>query len=335
MTDPIDSSAAAQHPLSVSVVIPSYRRLDRIADLVRAYRAQGADQVVVVLDGPHPGWEHAVAPVARADLDVVALPENVGLARARIAGLRAATGDIVLAVDDDVEPGPGLVDRHRAFHAVHAGRVLQGYMPTALPATRGRDQAPTYLYAREYEAQARVWRDGDPALLLRSLWGGNLSLRRELYERAEELLPSVRLEYNEDLDLGLRLEKLGAAAVFDPDARAAHHHARGLSAFLRECTARGGAIAQIEARWGERPAQLTPIIVIPRSYNRALAAVQRRIAARDDPGALEAAITAVYRAAGLVGAWRLQDGIARMLRRGVAMRGYRLARRETSAVPAR
>jgi glycosyltransferase involved in cell wall biosynthesis len=312
-------------------VVPSYRRLARLPDLVRAYRAQGADQIVVVLDGPHPEWQKTLAPSGGSDLTISALPENVGLARARIAGLRVATGDIVLAVDDDVEPAAGLVERHRRFHEAHPDSVLQGYMPTALPSPRGRDQSPTFLYAREYEAQTGVWRAGRSALLLRSLWGGNFSLPRRLYERAETLLPSVRLEYNEDLDLGLRLELLGASAAFDPEARATHHHSRGLVAFLRESVARGEAIAHIEERWGERPAQLTPIVDIPPSYNRVLGALQRRIAARDEPGFLEGGIVLAYRAAAVAHAWKLQDGISRMLRRAMAMRGYRLAQQRQRA----
>jgi glycosyltransferase involved in cell wall biosynthesis len=307
------------------VVIPSYHRLDRLPVLIATYLGQGADEIVVVLDGPHPGWESSVAVGADERIRVTELPQNVGLAVARIAGLRASVGDVVLAVDDDVEPGPGFVEAHRRFHRPGGDRVLQGFMPVALPARRGRDDAPTYLYARDYLRQAEAWRAGDSTTLLRSLWGGTLSLPRELYLRAEKLRPSIRLDYNEDLDLGLRLELLGATARFDERARAAHRHSRGLLAFERECIARGRAIAELERRWGERPAQLTPIIVIPRSYNRLLGLLQRRVAARNDSGFLERMLELVYRLAGLVRAWPVQDGVARLLRRALAMRGYRMA----------
>ncbi|MCS5735608.1 glycosyltransferase family 2 protein [Herbiconiux daphne] len=323
--------SSAGRPPTLSVVIPSYHRVDRLPALISAYLAQDADEVVVVLDGPHPGWA-AVLDDHDPRVRVVELPQNVGLAVARIGGLRASTGDVVLAVDDDVEPQAGFVEAHRAFHAAGGDRVLQGFMPVALPARRGRDAAPTYLYARDYLRQVQAWRSGDSRTVLRSLWGGTLSLPRSLYERAEALKPSIRIEYNEDLDLGLRLEKLGATAHFDEHARAAHHHDRGLDAYRRECVARGHAIADLERRWGERPAQLTPIIVIPRSYNRVLAWVQRRIAGRDEPGALEALLAGVYRVAGGIRVWKVQDGIARMLRRALAMRGYRIA---TESAPLR
>lgn len=321
MTPEEDSGSRARRTLAV--VIPSYRRLERIPSLVREYLAQDADQVIVVLDGPHAGWENILAD-ERADPRVVIteLPENRGLALARIAGLGLVTSDIVLAVDDDVEPKSGLVARHRAFHAALTDRVLQGYMPVALPARRGRDHAPTFLYARDYEAQARGWAGSESSVILGSLWGGNVSLPTDLYRRAEAAKPSVRLEYNEDLDLGRRLEMLGAEAIFDSAARALHHHHRGLDGFRRECLARGGAVRMLEERWGERPAQLTPMVEIPASYNRALAALQRAIAGGDKTFA-ERLVVALYRVAGLAQLWPLQDGIARMLRRAYIMRGYR------------
>lgn len=312
---------------TIAAVIPSYHRLDRLASLVDAYLGQGADEVVVVLDGPHPGWRSALG--ARADdprVRVSELARNEGLALARIAGLEASRADVVLAVDDDVEPGAGFVERHRAFHADAGERVLLGYMPVALPARRARDEAPTYLYARDYEVQAGVWRRSDSPTILRSLWGGTVSLPRALYVRAEALKPSQRLEYNEDLDLGLRLLALGAEAVFDESARAAHHHSRGLAGYMRECTSRGAAISDLEDRWGERPAQLAPLVVIPAGYSRPLARVQREIAGHDRGGVVQGLVVLTYRVAGLLRVWKLQDGIARLLRRALAMRGYRLAR---------
>ena len=313
---------------TVSVVIPSFRRVDRIPPLVDAYLDQGADEVVVVLDGPHPGWRGVFGDRAEHPrVRVTELAHNEGLALARIAGLEASTGDVVLAVDDDVEPGAGFVSRHRAFHAAsERDRVLLGYMPVALPPSRGRDEAPTYLYARDYEVQAGVWRRSDSPTILRSLWGGTVSLPQSLYRRAEDLKPSERLEYNEDLDLGLRLLELDAEAVFDESARALHHHARGLAGYMRECTVRGQAISDLEDRWGARPAQLAPLVVIPAGYNGVLARVQRAIARRDRGGAVEGLVVLTYRAAGLVRFWRLQDGVARLLRRALAMRGYRMAR---------
>ena len=236
-------------------------------------------------------------------------------------------------------PQPGLVARHRAFHRTVANGVLLGYMPLDLPQRRGPDDAPSFLYSRDYEKQVEHWRRGDSREILGSLWGGNFSLRRELYQRAEQFMPSPRLEYNEDLDLGLRLIALGAEATFDDRAAGLHQQRRDFDGFVRECAVRGAAAADLEARWGTLPGQLRPLISISAEYARVPAWVQRTIAARDEPGALEFGLRAAYRVFGRLHVWRGQDAVARLLRRALAMRGYRTPprwrpRRSPSARPA-
>jgi len=312
---------------TLSVVIPSFRRLDRLPGLIEAYVEQGADQIVVILDGPHPGWPDAIGPLASMPgVTISELTSNRGLALARIAGLEAATESVVFVTDDDVVPQHGLLARHRGFHRTLEDRVLVGYMPVDLPRVRGRDDAPSFLYARDYEKQVENWRRADSRALLSSLWGGNFSLPRATYLRAEAHLPSQRLEYNEDLDLGLRLIEIGVEARFDKAAAGMHQHHRGFDGFVRECEVRGAAAADLEARWGALPPQLRPLISIPPEYGRMPAWVQRTIAARDDPGALEFGLRAGYRLFGALHLWRAQDAIARLLRRALAIRGHRMRR---------
>ena len=316
---------------TVSVIIPSYHRLHRLPPLIEAYLEQGADEIVVVLDGQHSGWRGVLGrfvaegkAASAKRVRVVELPANRGLALARIAGLMQATGDVTLLTDDDVVPGPELLACHREFHGTHPNHVLMGYMPVDLPARRSRDESATFLYARDYETQVANWHGASSHVLLGSLWGGNISLRRELYAKAEDYKPSQRLNYNEDLDLGIRLEKVGAEAAFDPRARAGHQHQRNFAGFTAECVVRGEAVRDLELRWGYLPPQLVPLVRIPDGYRRSAAWVQRRIAARDNPGALERMLRLGYRAAGLLRLWPVQDAIARLMRRGLAMRGYRM-----------
>ena len=190
---------------TVSVVIPSFRRLGRLPDLVEAYADQGADQVVVILDGPHPGWRNTLGHLAiLPGVRIQELPSNSGLALARIAGLQHASEEVVFVTDDDVVPQPGLLARHRAFHRGLGDRVparVHARRPSAHPWPRRCTIVRLFQGLRE---TGRELADtAIRALILGSLWGGNFSLPRQLYERAELYLPSQRLEYNEDLDLGL------------------------------------------------------------------------------------------------------------------------------------
>jgi glycosyltransferase involved in cell wall biosynthesis len=299
--------------------------LERLPPLIESYLAQGADEVVVVLDGPHRDWQGILAGAAGdARVQIIELPVNRGLALARIAGLDNARGEVILVTDDDVLPGRGLVARHREFHRKHRDHVLMGYMPVDLPARRGADEAATRLYARDYEKQVVNWRNANSHDLLGSLWGGNVSLTRELYLRAEHFRSSQRLNYNEDLDLGIRLDRVGAVAEFDPQALALHQHRRDFTGFLAECVLRGEAVSDLEQRWGFLPGQLVPLIRIPNGYSRIAGWLQCRIAARDAAGAIEHVLQFGYRLAGGLRAWAGQDAIARLLRRGLTMRGYRV-----------
>ncbi len=316
-----------RRPPSLSVIIPSFNRLSRIASLVEAYLAQGADEVVVVLDGPHPGWHEALGSVAALpNVRITELPANVGLALARIAGLRQTEKDVVLIADDDVVPGAGLIARHRDFHDAHPDHALLGYMPVDLPRKRLRDQSASFVYAQDYENQVQQWRDSGPEELLDAFWGGNASLPRHLYLRAEEYKASQRLNYNEDLDLGLRLRAVGALGAFDEQAKAVHQHRRSFASFKRECLVRGEAVADLEVRWDRLPEQLVGLVRVPETHAALAGMLQARIAARDAPGFLESAIDAAYVLFGLARAWRAQDAVARFVRRSLAMRGYRLAK---------
>lgn len=311
---------------TISVVIPSHQRIPRLVPLVRTYVEQGADEVLIILDGPHPGWQDALTEiVSLPGVRIDELPANRGLALARTAGLERASGDLILIADDDVRPQPGLVERHREFHREHPGSALLGYMPVDLPDRRGRDQAATFIYARDYENQVGEWATATSTQLLESFWGGNASVPRALYERAEVFKPSQRLNYNEDLDLGMRLREIGVTCAFDIRAKGLHQHRRTFDEFRRECVVRGEAVFDLEGRWPRLPGQLESLVKIPSTHGGLASRLLRAVAARDDDGLVERLMRMAYRVAGALRAWPVQDAVARFMRRGLAMRGYRLA----------
>lgn len=105
----------AQAAPLISVVIPTHRRPDLLMNrsLPSALRQWYNNlEVVVVIDGPDPATEQAVADAAALDSRVrsVALPRNMGGSDARNAGIQAARGEWIAFLDDDDEWLPGKLE---------------------------------------------------------------------------------------------------------------------------------------------------------------------------------------------------------------------------------
>jgi len=227
--------------------MPTYNRrklLPTVVDPVLADDA--AREVVVVVDGSRDGSYEWL--VERAQGDPRLRPifiENSGKEGARQVGIEAARGDVVLLLDDDVLAGPGLVAGHARAHEGDRDLVLLGYMPVRAPAQRRPGDASTLLYGVEYEGRCREY-ERDPSLVLTTVWGGNVSLRREHALRVG-LVSAFDQGYHQDRDFGLRCMKAGLHGRFDRSLRAEHLHERSLAAFLRDARRQGAGRAQLHA----------------------------------------------------------------------------------------
>src|SRR4051812_26935538 len=162
---------------SVSVVIPTIGRA-RLAEVVAATLADATATEVVVVADRDPDRVDAVLAGAGLLEDprvlVVAGPGR-GPAAARQTGIARAGGDLILLLDDDVVPGPGLVAAHRDAHGAGDRLIVVGPMPVA--AELRAASAIARVYANDYDAE---WAGllANPAAVVHDLWGGNVSIRR-------------------------------------------------------------------------------------------------------------------------------------------------------------
>lgn len=239
--DPGSGRAGGELP-TVSVVVPTYNRRDNLPGVVAPLLEDPATtEVVVVVDGCRDGSLELLWELADRDPRVRPLfIDNRGTAGAHQAGVEHATGDVVLLTADDVIAAPGLVTGHARHHAAARRRVVVGYMPIDLGVERRRLAAlSSWLYAREYEAACRSYEEHPPEIL-RSLWGGNVSLRREDCLRVPAFTERFDERYHEDREFGVRCLKAGLTGVFDRSLLARHAHERSLDAMLRD-SRRAGA----------------------------------------------------------------------------------------------
>jgi GT2 family glycosyltransferase len=183
---------------------------DRPAELNRAIDSVLAQtfpvELVVVGNGTS-------VPGLPADVKTVELPENVGVAAGRNAGVDACTGDVVLFLDDDGwYPDSGLAaylsDRFAADPslAVLSMRVVD---PDGGPG------------ARWHVPRLRA---GDPARssVVTVFLGGASAIRRGAFIEAGGY-PAVFFYGHEETDLAWRLQDLGYRLEYDATAQMCHH----------------------------------------------------------------------------------------------------------------
>jgi GT2 family glycosyltransferase len=234
---------AAETPLpTVSVVVPTTGRSPSLNDIVRSAVADGALEVVVVDDRARPP---AVALELPEDPRVRVVPgPRAGPGPARQAGAEAAAGDVVLLLDHDVLPAPGLVAGHAEAHVARPGSVVVGAMPVVLEPGEARPRYPRALYGADYDRRVARWAQ-DPADVLEHLWTGNVSLRRADALRVGLAAPDYVGYRHEDRELGLRCRAAGLVGVYAPRLRAVHRYTREAEAFFADARAQGAEQAQL------------------------------------------------------------------------------------------
>jgi glycosyltransferase involved in cell wall biosynthesis len=240
----------------VSVVMATHDRRALLEPAVRAVLADPATrELVVVVDGSTDGSLELLEDLAARDPRLQPMwIANRGESGAREAGVRAASHAVVLLLDDDVLACPGLVSGHAAHHRDREDLVVLGYMPVP-ERLQCEGGAPARLYAAWYEAQCRGY-EAAPDSVLRGLWAGNVSLRREQALRVGLGNPAFDARYNPDRDFGLRLLEAGLHGRFDPALRAEHLYRRPLDAFLRDAHATGEGTWLVHAL---HPQELGPL----------------------------------------------------------------------------
>ena len=206
-----------------SVVVPTRGGAQRLPRLLAALeRQRGVEfEVVPVLDGDVDGSERVVADwAARGVLTLrpVVLPENVGRAGALNAGLRHASGDILIRCDDDLDPHDGFVAGHVRRHDEARGPVgvvgpCRNVLPdTAFARAYGHAAAERSLAATLGCPQDRTWR----------LWGGNVSVAAATARRTGGYDERYRGYGWEDVDYGFRLHRSGIPVIVAPELTVDH-----------------------------------------------------------------------------------------------------------------
>lgn len=223
--------------MDISVVVPTFNRREMVKRTVESLFAQkfpaGQFEIVVVVDGSTDGTAGALRPMKAPCRFTVVEQENGGLAAARNSGARAAVGDLLLFLDDDMLCVPELIEAHVAAHrnsprTVGFGCIfLSPESPPSLAAECFNRELGAF-YLRQKVQKPGAVEDLEHVF-------GNSSLPRELLSEAGGFDASFRMR--EDLELWVRLAALGARASYVEHAVAYQYYAKTGADLIRDAEA--------------------------------------------------------------------------------------------------
>jgi peptidoglycan/xylan/chitin deacetylase (PgdA/CDA1 family)/GT2 family glycosyltransferase len=274
--------------------VPTHERRDLVVRLVRLLDDQEyADfEAIVVVDGSSDGTTDALRALEpRFPLIVLEQPQ-AGPAAARNAGAAAATGEILLFLDDDMAPDRALLAAHDRSHREGAQLVL-GHLPldpasppTAMAAVVGR-----WAERRRERLSARPGHVPVPDLI-----SGQMSVARGDFERLGGF--DVGLRQGEDRDFGSRARKAGLRVVFDPGAVSRQYYDVDAGEYLRRTRAAARGDSIVAARHPELAHELWqprfeglldrlllgPLVVLPQALSRPVVSLAARLFSGADQG---------------------------------------------------
>jgi GT2 family glycosyltransferase len=224
----------------VSVIVPTYERCASVQRALRALSQQTVSpdqyEVIVAIDGSEDGTKEMVAHFP-APYSLRALwQSNRGRAAACNAGVRIATGQLLIFLDDDMEPVPEFLAGHmRAHH--RASRV--GVIGAAPIVFSRSSPAVAQFVGAKFNSHLATLAQPNHRLKLRDFYSGNFSIDRDLLLEVGPFDESFKIYGNEDLELSVRLSKAGVQLVFDSEALAYQHYAKDFAALAHDHIAKG------------------------------------------------------------------------------------------------
>lgn len=205
----------------ISVVIPTYNRLDTLREVVPTLLAQDLPseryELLICDSNSNDGTAEYLAGVRETHPNVRHLPGPYnGRAMARNAGIAAAAGAIVLFNDSDILASPDLLSVHLQRHEERRNIAVVGWEVQVKDLT-------DYAYKRDRPQERGHLH---PPTRKRLTWlyflTGNASVERAKLLEVGSFDESFTGYGHEDLELGYRLQKAGVEIVYEP--RAVNYH---------------------------------------------------------------------------------------------------------------
>lgn len=235
---------SASKPNSVSAIVPTIGRPDSLRDLLDSLclQTRRPDEVIVADGSGKLEIERVVSLAKWADAGllvrrIAVSPPNA--VRQRVSAIECAGGKSLLLLDDDVVLEPTCLEQLLSALALsdHVVAAVADFnnQRWSSPTTAWRWYLRIFHGVRDNEWWGQVvgplLRFGFPSgqtapTPMAWVGAGNTLVRRDAFDKVGGFSSFFlhRCTMNEDVDLGLKLAKVGQI-IFSPQARMAHHHA--------------------------------------------------------------------------------------------------------------
>ena len=205
-----------QHARHVDVIVPVKNGADAVGALIERLQQQSLPRGVnanwyFVDDASTDATRDVLRRMSDPRLTVIPLPEHLGRAAARNAGVAAGRGELLLLLDADCVPGANLIREHLAV--IESGADVSFGRVTGMG--EGFWAAYQSRVARERAGKAEV---GDYLAMTTA----NAMMRRNAFEQAGGYDEAYKHYGFEDRDLVHRLIGMGARAGYSDQAMVQH-----------------------------------------------------------------------------------------------------------------
>jgi GT2 family glycosyltransferase len=210
---------------TVSLVVPTYRRPETLRRTLEALLAIEYPcelyEIIVADDGSGDSTPEVVSSLtAQGGAKVVCLlQENSGAAAARNHGARAASGDLLIFVDDDILVEPSHIRDHLAARATQGDALVNGHWE--FPPELAQSLAATPF--GRFRLRVEEWvKEGIPKSTLddgcespSTVTACNLSIRRQLFWDLGGFDETFPFAGSEDQEFSFRAVRAGCRLVYD------------------------------------------------------------------------------------------------------------------------
>ena len=229
----------------VSVVIPTLNRAGVLAQAIDQieYQTVARDSYeVIVVDNASTDDTQGVLAAKRieySNLKSLFQPKP-GAAPTRNAGLREASGDVVLFIDNDILAERNLIEKHLEYHGRHAGASIIGTVVTPW-----HDRTDPFLRYLRHRGIYNPYTITSGNIDFSYYHTGNVSTPRSTLLDVGGFNEEFFIYGMEDIELGYRLQKAGGRMVNGEQARASHQYFPTYEEFIERCEQAGYSLGKL------------------------------------------------------------------------------------------